>query len=176
MISIGSGAFQHEAFRRLLIYSKPHKSKIPTRAAPGEPSVSLSPTFFIAKTQQQRFKLIKGLLLIGPDRLEDNTGAAIQIGTKHFQYAGGREILIAFANRDLALEPDRAPDKLRRRSRVQPELVDNFDFFAHPVQSGGGSHQACLTITVVCKQCVDECVRIRPDGRRWFLFLGPVCV
>ena len=96
MISIGSGAFQHEAFRRLLIYSKPHKSKIPTRAAPGEPSVSLSPTFFIAKTQQQRFKLIKGLLLIGPDRLEDNTGAAIQIGTKHFQYAGGREILIAF--------------------------------------------------------------------------------
>jgi hypothetical protein len=42
-------------------------------------------------------------LLIGPDRLEDDTGAAIQIGTKHFQYAGGREILIAFANCDLAL-------------------------------------------------------------------------
>ena len=36
-----------------------------------------------------------------------------------------------FANRDLALEPDYAPDKMRRRSRVQPELVDNFDFLAH---------------------------------------------
>ena len=42
---------------------------------PRMPRVSLSPTFFIAKTQQQRFKLIKCLLLIGPDRLEDDTGA-----------------------------------------------------------------------------------------------------
>jgi hypothetical protein len=47
------------------------------------------------------------------------------------------KILLAFANRDCALEPDHAPDKLRRRSRVQPELVDNFDFLAHTVQSGG---------------------------------------
>jgi hypothetical protein len=44
-------------------------------------------TFFIAKTQQQRFKLIKCLLLIGPDRLEDDTGAAIQIGTKCYDIA-----------------------------------------------------------------------------------------
>jgi hypothetical protein len=136
---------------------------------PGRASVSLSPTFFIAKTQQQRFKLIKCLLLIGPDRLEDDTGAAIQIGTKHFQYAGGREILIAFANRDLALKPDHAPDKMRRRSRVQPELVDNFDFFAHAVQSGG-SHQTCRAITVMCKQCADDCERIRHDGRMCFCF------
>jgi hypothetical protein len=89
----------------------------------------------VAKTQQQRFKLTNCLLLIGPDRLEDDTGAAIQIGSKHFQQADGREILLAFANRDCALEPDHAPDKLRRRSRVQPELVDNFDFLAHAVQS-----------------------------------------
>jgi hypothetical protein len=94
-------------------------------------SISLNPTFFIAKTQQQRFKLINCLLFIGPDRLEDDTGAAIQIGSKHFQQAGGREMLLAFPNRDCALEPDYAPDKQRRRSRVQPELVDNFDFFAH---------------------------------------------
>jgi len=103
------------------------------KRSPGRASVSLSPTFFIAKTQQQRFKLIKYLLLIGPiasgrhgHRNPDRHSA--------FQYAGGREILIAFANRDLALKPDHAPDKLRRRSRVQPELVDNFDFFAHAVQ------------------------------------------
>ena len=57
---------------------------IPTRPPRGA-SVSLSPAFLIAKTQQQRFKLIKCLLLIGPDRLEDDTGAAIQIGSKHFQ-------------------------------------------------------------------------------------------
>jgi hypothetical protein len=91
----------------------------------------MSPTFFIAKTQQQRFKLIKCLLLVGSDRLEDDTVAAIQIGGKHFQYAGGREILQAFANRNCALEPDHAPDKLCRRSRVQPELVNNFEFFTH---------------------------------------------
>src|SRR6516165_11305144 len=60
----------------------------------------LALTFFIAKTQQQRFKLIKRLLLIGPDRLDDDTVAAIQIGGKHSQYAGGREILLAFANRN----------------------------------------------------------------------------
>jgi hypothetical protein len=35
---------------------------------PRATSVSLSPTFFIAKTQQQRFKLIKCLLLTGPDQ------------------------------------------------------------------------------------------------------------
>jgi hypothetical protein len=34
-----------------------------------------APTFFIAKTQQQPFKLINCLLLIAPDRLEDDTGA-----------------------------------------------------------------------------------------------------
>ena len=45
--------------------------------APGRASVSLSPTFLIAKAQQQRFKLTKCLLLIGPDRLENDTGAAI---------------------------------------------------------------------------------------------------
>jgi hypothetical protein len=60
-------------------------SRRQTSIAPGRASVSLSPTFFIAKTQQQRFKLTKCLLLIGPDRLEDDTGAAIQIGSKHFQ-------------------------------------------------------------------------------------------
>ncbi len=96
----------------------------------------LALTFFIAKTQQQRFKLTKCLLLVGADRLEDDTVAAIQIGGKQFQYAGGREILLAFANRDCALEPDHAPDKLRCRSRVQPELVDNFEFFTHGIQSG----------------------------------------
>ena len=95
----------------------------------------LALTFFIAKTQQQRFKLIKRLLLIGPDRLDDDTVAAIKIGGKHSQYAGGREILLAFANRNCALEPDHAPNELRRRSRVQPELVDNFEFFTHGVQS-----------------------------------------
>ena len=100
----------------------------------GPPSVPLSPTFFVAKAQQQRSKLIKGLLLIGSDRLEDDTVAAIQIGGKHFQYAGGREILLAFADRDCALESDHAPDELRRRSRVQPQLVDNFEFFTHRVQ------------------------------------------
>jgi hypothetical protein len=84
----------------------------------GRASVFLSPTFLIAKTQQQCFKLIKCLLLIGPDRLEDDTGAAIQIGTKHFQYTGGREILIAFANRDLALKPDRAPTPVARATRA----------------------------------------------------------
>jgi len=91
----------------------------------------VSPSFFVAKTQQQRSKLIKCLLLIGSDRLEDDAVAAIQIGGKHSQYAGGREILLAFANRDCALEPDHAPDKLRRRSCVQPELVDNFEFLTH---------------------------------------------
>ena len=58
--------------------------------SPRAASVFLSPIFFIAKTQQQCFKLIKCLLLIGPDCLEDNTVAAIQIGTKHFEYAVGR--------------------------------------------------------------------------------------
>jgi hypothetical protein len=33
----------------------------------------------IAKTLQHRFKLMKCPLLIGPDRLEDDTGAAIQM-------------------------------------------------------------------------------------------------
>jgi hypothetical protein len=37
-----------------------------------QPPISLDPTFLIAKMQQQRFKLI------GPYRLEDDTGAAIQ--------------------------------------------------------------------------------------------------
>src|SRR6267142_3814217 len=139
-------------FSSVTLYSKPQIQS--QQGRPGRASVSLSPTFFIATTQQQRFKLIKCLLLIGPDRLEDDTGAAIQIGTKHFQYAGGREILIAFANRDLALKPDDAPDKMRRRSRVQPELVDNFDFFAHAVQSGG-SHQThdgrmCFCFSDLC--------------------------
>ena len=46
---------------------------------------SLSPAFFIAKTQQQRFKPTNCLLLIGSDRFEDDTGPAIQIGSKHFQ-------------------------------------------------------------------------------------------
>jgi hypothetical protein len=32
-------------------------------------------------------------------------------------------MLLAFANRDLALELHRASDKLRRRSRVQPEPI-----------------------------------------------------
>ena len=41
------------------------------------------------------------------------------------------KLLLAFPNRNCALEPNYAPDKQRRRSRVQPELVDNFDFFAH---------------------------------------------
>ena len=100
-------------------------------------SISVRATFLIAKTQQQRFKLTKRLLLILPDCLEYDTVAAIQIGTKHFDYAVGREILLAFANRDCALEPDHASNKLCRRSRVQPELVDNFDFLAHAVQSGG---------------------------------------
>ena len=99
-----------------------------------------------AETQQQRFKLIKCLLLIGPDRLEDDTVAASQIGTEHFESAGGREILLAFANCDYALEPDHAPDKVRRRSRVQPQLVDNFDFFAHAVQSGGSPKLVALPI------------------------------
>jgi hypothetical protein len=89
------------------------------------------PSFFVAKTQQQRSKLIKCLLLVGSDRLEDDAVAAIQIGGKHSQYARGREILLAFANRDCALEPDHAPDKLRRWSCVQPELVDNFEFLTH---------------------------------------------
>jgi hypothetical protein len=98
------------------------------------PQFFLSPGFFIAKTQQQRFKLIKCLLLIRSDRLEDDTGAAIQIGSKHFQQAGGREILFASPNCDCALEPDHAPDKQRRGSRVQPELrslpsdVRNFSY------------------------------------------------
>ena len=48
-------------------------------------SLRLSPAFLIAKTQQQRLKLIKCLLLIRPDHLEDDTGTAIQIGSKHFQ-------------------------------------------------------------------------------------------
>ena len=65
-------------------------------------SVSVSP-FFIAKTQQQPFKLIKCLLVIGPDRLEDETVAAIQVGAKHFQYAGGPEILLAFANLQIVI-------------------------------------------------------------------------
>ena len=91
----------------------------------------VSPSFFVAKTLQQRSKLIKCLLLIGPDRLEDDAVTAIQIGGKHSQYAGRREILLAFANRDCALEPDHAPDKLRCRSCVQPELVDNFEFLTH---------------------------------------------
>ena len=42
----------------------------------------------------------------------------------------------AFANRDYALEPDCVPDKQRRRSRVQPELVDNFDFLTHAGERG----------------------------------------
>jgi hypothetical protein len=46
-------------------------------------------------------------------------------------------ILLAFANRDCALEPDYAPDKQHRRSRVQPELVDNFDFLTHAGEMGG---------------------------------------
>jgi hypothetical protein len=101
----------------------------------------------MAKTQQQRFKVIKCLLFIGPHRLDDDTGAAIQIGTKHFEYAGGRETLLAFANRDCALEPDHAPDKLRRRSRVQPELVDNFDFSLHGkgnIESTGSAFQITM--------------------------------
>ena len=52
---------------------------------PTRSSVSLSGVFFITKTQQQRFKLIKCLLLIRPDRLEDDSCAAIQVGSKHFQ-------------------------------------------------------------------------------------------
>ena len=88
-------------------------------------------SFFVAKTQQQRSKLIKCLLLIGSDRLEDDAVAAIQIGGKHSQYAGGREILLAFANGDCALEPDHAPNKHRLWPRMQSEFVDDFDFFAH---------------------------------------------
>ena len=44
------------------------------------PSMSLIPlwrTFLIAKTQQQRFKLIKRLLRIGPDGLQHDTVTAI---------------------------------------------------------------------------------------------------
>ena len=90
------GVFRLPAFQRGLFecysYIPSHKSnpnkgdsRRQTSIAPRRASVSLSPTFFIAKTQQQRFKLTKCLLLIGPDRLEDDTGAAIQIGSKHFQ-------------------------------------------------------------------------------------------
>lgn len=107
-------------------------TKMPLAMAIGAIALrGVSPSFFVAETQQQGSKLIKCLLLIGSDRLEDDAVAAIQIGSKHSQYAGGREILLAFANRDCALEPDHAPDKLRRRSCVQPELVDNFEFLTH---------------------------------------------
>src|SRR4029453_2880546 len=98
--------------------------------------------FFIAKTLQQRFKLIKSLLLISSDCFENDTCAEIQIRSKHFQQAGRREILLASPNSDCALEPDQPPEKQRRRSRVQAELVDNFDFFAHAVQRGD-SRQTC---------------------------------
>jgi hypothetical protein len=54
-------AFQRGPFE---CYSKPQIQS--QQGRPGRASVSLSPTFFIAKTQQQRFKLIKCLLLIGP--------------------------------------------------------------------------------------------------------------
>ena len=57
--------------------------------SPGGSLSSLGKTFLIAKTQQQCFQLTKCLLLIGPDSLEDDTGATIPIGSKHFQQAGG---------------------------------------------------------------------------------------
>src|SRR4029077_6520976 len=73
---------------------------------------------FITKTQQQCFKIIQCLLSIGPDRLDDNTSAAIQIGAKDFQYARRRETFLVLANRDLALELYYALNKLRRGPRV----------------------------------------------------------
>ena len=73
---------------------------------------------FITKTQQQCFKIIQCLLSIGPDRLDDDTSAAIQIGAKDFQYARRRETFLVLANRDLALELYYALNKLRRGPRV----------------------------------------------------------
>ena len=67
------------------------------------------------------------------------------------------------SNRDLALKPDHAPDKLRRRSRVQSELVDNFDFFAHADTKLVAPLLSCASnarTTASGFDMMDECVSV----------------
>jgi hypothetical protein len=55
--------------------------KFPCKSCSWQASVPLSAALFLTKTKQQCFKLIQCLLFIGPDRLENDTVAAIQVGT-----------------------------------------------------------------------------------------------
>jgi hypothetical protein len=52
-----------------------------------------------------------------------------KIGSKHFSGLAAENFSSPFLIVIVLL--DHAPDKQRRRSRVQSELVANFDFFAH---------------------------------------------
>ena len=62
--------------------------------------------------------------------VENDAGAAIQIGAEHFQDVCCREALLVPANRDPALELHHALNKLCRGTRMQPKLANNF-YFSH---------------------------------------------
>lgn len=88
---------------------------------------------------QQLLQLIERPLRVRSDRFKDHHSAAIEIRAQHFEDASGDKMLLALPNRDLRFEPLHRAHKLRRRSRVQSELVDDFHFSPHqPGRIRGG--------------------------------------
>jgi hypothetical protein len=102
---------------------------------PGRASVFLSSTFFIAQTQQQCFKLIKCLCSSGSTASRTTRSPRFKLALSTSSMLSAEKLSSPLQIVILLL--NLITHRTNCRPRVQPELVDNFDFFAHAVQSGG---------------------------------------
>ena len=104
--------------------------------------------FHFGKAQEQCFKLIKRLFLVGPHCLDDNLCSTIKIGCENFQDTCRRVTFAILLDRDGALKAYHALHEKGGRPCMQSKLVDDFDLPLHWSELYGGER----TVKIACRQ------------------------
>ena len=117
---------------------------------PGDRPISHPPVFLLEfEVQQQRAEPLDRRFIVRADRLERDARTVVETRAEHLHDAAGAETPLPFSDRNLRLELMHRAHKLRRRARVQPHPIDDFDFPPHheanidaapPVTSPATSH------------------------------------
>ena len=96
------------------------------------PSALHVPVFFLLlELEEQLLQPIERLVRIGADGFDSNARPAIEIGAQHLENAVRREVFLPFPDGHLRAESVHTAHEFRRRTRVQTEWIQDFDFSPH---------------------------------------------